>query len=454
MEPYRYHVYICNQQKTEGAPSCSARGSGKLIEALREEIAKRGLIGDVQITLCGSLGLCERGPNMVVYPEGVWYSAVQLEDLPELVETHFQQGRVLERLVNRDATALQHEIQSNREKMLAAMRARDAAGALPDDLMQTIRAFQESRVLLTAIELDLFTGVGQGANAREVATKLGTDPRATEMLMNALVAMGMLTKQNTVFHNTPVAARYFVEGSADNARTGLMHTVHLWARWSTLTECVRAGTAVLREEMAERGPDWTQAFIAAMHRNAAERSPLVVQAVGTEGVNRMLDVGGGSGAYSIAFARANEKLRVDLLDLPTVIPIAQSHIEKAGLSHRVKTRAGDLRSDNLGDAYDLVFVSAICHMLSPDENRDLLKRCHRALAPHGRVVIQDFILEPDKTAPKSAALFALNMLVGTRAGSSYSIEEYAAWLREVGFSEIRHIRLPGLTGLMVGVCRS
>ncbi len=89
-------------------------------------------------------------------------------------------------------------------------------------------------------------------------------------------------------------------------------------------------------------------------------------------------------------------------------------------------------------------------MLSPDENLDLLRRCRNALAPGGRVVIQDFILQADKTAPRFAALFALNMLVGTQGGSSYSEPEYAAWLGEAGFGDIRHVHLPGITGLMIG----
>jgi len=136
-----------------------------------------------------------------------------------------------------------------------------------------------------------------------------------------------------------------------------------------------------------------------------------------------------------------------------VIPIAQGHIDKAGLSDRIRVRAGDLCTDRLGEGYNLVFVSAICHMLSEEENQDLVRRCYAALAPAGRLVIQDFILEPDKTAPKSAALFSLNMLVGTRAGASYSEPEYSAWLREAGFEEVRRIRLPGPSGLMLGTRR-
>jgi SAM-dependent methyltransferase len=306
-------------------------------------------------------------------------------------------------------------------------------------------------VVLTALELDVFTAVGGGATAAQAAVGLGADPRATEMLLNALVSLRLLVKHEGVFHNSPATARYLTAGSPDNARPALLHTAHLWQRWSTLTECVRAGTAIARDESAGRGEDWTEAFIAAMHRNASERAPVVVRAVGAENVRRMLDVGGGSGAYSIAFARANNGLRADILDLAAVEPIARRHIEAAGVADRVEVRAGDLRSDRLGEGYDLVFVSAICHMLSPGENLDLLRRCREALAPGGRVVIQDFILEADKTAPRFAALFALNMLVGTRGGSSYSEPEYAGWLGEAGFREVRHARLPGITGLMIGL---
>jgi len=460
MEPFRLHVFICDQKKPEGVPCCPARGAEKVIDALRKEVAARGLENEVQVTVCGSLGLCERGPNMVVYPAGVWYSNVAAEDVPQIVREHFQEGRVVARLANSDGEALRREIVSNRDKMRAALRARDQAGALPDDLVQTIRGYQESRVVLTAVELDIFTAVAalspmdKGATATDVASRIQADPRATEMLLNALVAMGLLTKHEGTFRNTPVSNRYCVAGSRDDGRTATLHSVYTWRRWSTLTECVRAGTSVSYQEMSERGEDWTCAFIAAMHRNAAERAPLVVQSVGTEGVRQMLDVGGGSAAYSIAFVRASADLQAELVDLPPVLLIAQSHIQDAGLGGRIRTRAGDLRTDAFGEGYDLVLVSAICHMLDPEENRDLVRRCFAALAPQGRIVVQDFILEPDKTAPKFAALFSLNMLVGTRAGSSYSEGEYSAWLREAGFDDVRHIRLPGPSGLILGTRRA
>lgn len=450
MQPYRYHVFVCDQQKPEGVPCCSARGSRKVVDALRAEVAAQGLADQVQITPCGSLGLCERGPNVVVYPEGVWYSGVSETDSRELVRSHFAHGKPLERLVNPDAQAVRAEIESNKGKMQAGLRAKDAAGALPDDLAQAIRGFQESRVILTAIELDAFTAMADGASAGQAAAKMGTDPRATEMLLNAVASLGLLSKHDGAFHNTPVSARFFVAGSPDDSRGATMHTANLWRRWSTLTDCVREGTAVICREPREVDDRWTRPFIAAMHRNARERAPQVVRAIGTAGVRRMLDVGGGSGAYSIAFAQASGELHAVVLDRPEVLDIARGHIDRAGLAGRVTTQVGDLLTDDFGEGFDLVLLSAICHMLGPAENRDLLRRCRSALAPHGRVAIQDFILEEDKTAPKMAALFSLNMLVGTQGGASYNQGEYAAWLSEAGFREAVRIRLPGPSGLMVG----
>jgi hypothetical protein len=259
----------------------------------------------------------------------------------------------VERLVRTNTADLRAEILANRERMLAA---REASGALPDDLNDRTRAFQESRVILTALELDLFTAVAGGTSAEMAAARMKTDPRATEMLLNALAAIGLLVKQDGVFRNTVAAEHYFCATSPDNVRPALLHIAHLWPRWSALTECVRAGAAV--EPHAEGGvptDEWIEPFIAAMHRNATERTPHVVRAVGTAGIRRMLDVGGGSGAYSIAFAKANPALRADILDLAAVVPIAQLHIEQAGVADRVTVRVGDLRSDPLDRDYDWRF---------------------------------------------------------------------------------------------------
>ena len=191
-------------------------------------------------------------------------------------------------------------------------------------------------------------------------------------------------------------------------------------------------------------------FIAAMDHTARGRARAVAQAVEVNGAKRMLDLGGGSGAYSIAFAKAAPGLQAEIVDLPEVLPITQEHIRKAGLADRISTRAGDMLTIPLESGrYDLVLLSAICHMYSPEENQQLFERAYAALAPKGRLVVSDFILEADKTAPRYGALFALNMLVGTRAGASYSEPEYDAWLKTAGFAETKRVRIPGPVSLMI-----
>ncbi len=448
MEPFLFHVFVCTQQKPEGAPSCAAAGSFGLLQTLDHELQARGLAGSTQITTCGCLGLCDEGPMVVVYPDGTWYRQVKPEDIPEIVDSHLRAAKPVARLAWTDAQAMKAMAVEHSEKYRAMVKAKDESGALPDDLYELIRGFMPSRAVLTALELDVFTALGEGASAKELAREIHADPRATEMLLNLLVSLKLLQKNDGRFTNAPVSRRYFVKGARDNARPALLHIANLWRRWSTLTAAVQAGTAV---ERGSQDGDWLDCFIAAMDHNARERAPHVLRAVGASGIRRMLDLGGGSGAYSIAFARANQQLRAEILDVAEVLPLTQEFIRQAGLQDRVSTRAGDMLTAELGTGYDLVLLLAICHMFSPEENQRLFERACRALAPKGRLAIQDFILDADKTSPRFAALFSLNMLVGTRAGADYSEPEYTGWLRRAGFAEVQRIRLPGPTGLMVGV---
>ncbi len=453
MQPFRYHVLACEQRKPDGLPCCNARSAAEVVERLRKELAARGLLDEVQVTVTGSLGLCERGPNWVIYPDGVWYSGITPADVPQIVTEHFQRGKPVERLQNLDVGAVKAEAIENRNRMLAALKARDAAGVLPDEFMEMVRGYQASRVVLSALELDVFSEVARSdeqATAATLAKTMGTEQRGTEVMLNALVALSLLTKNGDVYANAPLAKRYLAFGSPDDARDALKHNLSLWTTWSSLTERLRTGKPAVFETMAERSQqDWTIPFIAAMHRNAAMRAPLVVRSVGAAGVNRLLDVGGGSGAYSIAFAQAHSALSADIFDLPTVLPIAERHVIDAGLSARIKTRAGDLTKDDFGTGYDLILMSAICHMLGPDENRDLLRRAQAALVPGGRIVIQDHVMNDAGTAPRAGALFAINMLVGTPNGSSFSAAQYRQWLEEVGFNNVRHLPLPGPNDLII-----
>ena len=299
-----------------------------------------------------------------------------------------------------------------------------------DDLMVSARSFQESRVLLTALELDVYSATEDGATAPEIASRIGADPRATEMLLNALVALGALHKRGDDFSCTAESR------ALGPARPGMMHMVNLWETWSSLTESVKTGTTTRSPGIEGREARWTEAFIAAMHARAQTTADQVAREIGLEGVDRMLDLGGGPATFSIAFAQANPELRAEVLDIAPVVPISERNIREAGLSNRVNTRIGDLRTDDFGEGYDLILASAICHMLDEDENQDLFHRCAKALAPGGRLVLREFILEPDRTKPREAAIFALNMLVGTRRGNTYTEAQYRTWLQQAGFRSV------------------
>jgi (2Fe-2S) ferredoxin/SAM-dependent methyltransferase len=448
MEPFRFHLFVCTQQKQEGVTSCPASGSFAVLDGLDREIQTRGLNGDVQLTTCGCMGLCDEGPVMVAYPEGVWYRRVKPADVREIFDAHLRDGKPVDRLVWTDAPAMKAMAVEHGEKFRAAMSARDKAGTLPDRLEQMIRGYMPSRCVLTALELDIFTAVGDGATVEQIATKIGANARGVSMLLNALVALGLLSKSGSEYKNTVESARFFVQGSKDSHRNGLLHTANIWHRWSTLTDAVRRGTRVPIDR--DTAPQWTQNFIAGMQRNAKDRAPLVVKALGIDGVRRILDLGGGSGAYSIAFAKASPDVHCQILDVPEVVPLTADYVSRAGIAAQVSVQAGDMLNENLGSGYDIVMLNAICHMFSEKQNLDLFRRIRRALAPSGRLAVQDFILSPDKAGPAQAALFSLNMLVGTEGGASYSESEYVEWMKAAGFTDVSRINLPGPSDLIVG----
>jgi len=332
--------------------------------------------------------------------------------------------------------------------MRAKMQKKELSSA---SILETVYAFRNARVLLTAYELGVFTAIGDTSKtAAEVAVLIKTNERATDRLMDALCGMGMMKKNGGKFSNTSLSARFLVEGKPDYM-AGLMHSVHLWRTWSTLTEAVRIGTTVAqREAVNERGVSWLDAFIAAMHMRAYKQAPALVKLLDLKGVRRVLDVGGGSGAYSMALVRAKKGIHATVFDLPSVVPLTSQYIESEKLADKISTVAGDYEIDSLGTGYDLVFLSAIIHINSIDINKQLVKKAYDALIPSGQLVIQDHIMDEDRTAPLGGALFALNMLVGTQAGDTFTESEVRSWMEEAGFKNVRRKDNPATTGLMMG----
>jgi predicted O-methyltransferase YrrM len=305
-----------------------------------------------------------------------------------------------------------------------------------DTLLAAINGYRQSRIILTAEELGLWRELDAGARtAADIATACYTDARATDRLLNALCAMGLLLKEGDTFTHSE-ASRMYLSPSSPACFTNLGHYSNLWERWSRLTEAVRTGTAPEHTPVAERDPDWLENFIAAMHHRAKVQAPADVNLIDFHDAASALDLGGGSGAYAMAMVRVKQDLNAIVFDLPAVIPITRRYIGEAGLEHRISTLAGDYLTDSIGSGYDVIFLSAIVHSNSPEQNILLIRKCADAMNDGGRLIVQDFIIDEDRVHPASAALFAINMLVATEAGDTYTEQEIAAWMRSAGLTDI------------------
>jgi SAM-dependent methyltransferase len=305
----------------------------------------------------------------------------------------------------------------------------------PESLLALSRAFQESRVLLTGAELDLFTLLSREVlTADALAARLGADLRSLTVELDALAAMGFVVKADGTYRTAPDAS-CLCGDAPDSILPMLLHAAVLWDRWTGLTRKL-GGTPLSAREPAAA----TRAFIEAMHVVSAPQAERMAAEVNIGGARRLLDVGGGPGTYSAAFLRAAPELHGTLFDLAPVVEIARERLSAAGLLGRVTLVAGDFEHDELPGGHDLAWLSAIIHQNGPAENDALYGRIFRALASGGRLVLRDHVMEPGRTRPRAGALFAVNMLVGTARGGTYTFDEIRAGLERAGFVRIRLLR--------------
>ena len=306
----------------------------------------------------------------------------------------------------------------------------------PNTIREFASSFQKSRILLSGFELDIFTNIEEaGITNNQISHNLNLDEHACERLMNALVSLGFLKKKNHLFYNTAESFAFLSKKSPDYLG-GLMHSNHLWNTWSNLTKVVRTGVSAHPDEINSRGEDWLTPFITAMHDRAKKQAPLQLASIDLSEIKSILDIGGGSGAYSMEFASRKPSIDATVFDLPNVVPITKVFLEKEGFSDKVKTYAGDYTTDDLPGGFDMVFLSAIIHSNSLEVNADLIKKCFGSLNKNGRIVIQDWIMNNDRTQPTPGAVFAINMLVGTESGDCYTEQEVTEMLSAAGFKDI------------------
>jgi len=310
-----------------------------------------------------------------------------------------------------------------------------------EEILKLARNFMESRILLSGAELNLFTILSRSPlSAQELSDRIGADLRAINILLDALTAMELLNKHGGTYYCAPSISPFLSDDSPRSVLPMVLHMAHLWKRWSRLTGVSMGANDRENSAVPFRDTDEMRAFIGAMHVIAEPRAQEIIAAVDPEKANTLLDVGGASGTYTIAFLQNNPEMKATLFDRSEVIEMARERFEKAGMLDRVTLVSGDFYEDEFPDGHGLAFVSAIIHQNSPEQNVDLYKKVFNALNRGGRIVIRDHVMEPDRIHPRDGAIFAVNMLMGTAGGGTYTYEEIETGLQQAGFTAVRLIK--------------
>jgi hypothetical protein len=326
-------------------------------------------------------------------------------------------------------------------------------------LMALSTGFWAFKTLAAAHELGLFSHLagGAGTTVTGLAQALGLHPRPAEMLLTGCSALGLLEKADGHYRNTPLSEAYLVRGKpyyfggfvqmADN---------RLYAGWGKLAEALRTNSpttwdpAVQSSIFDGEDPTMLALFWEAMHSVSTMTASKLGEAVDLSRFRRLLDIGGGSGAYDIELCKQYGDLRATVFDLPHVAAIAAGKLTEAGLTNRIEIAGGNF-FEQLPKDHDVHLLSMILHDWDEAKNRALLCRSFEALESGGAVVISELLVNDEKTGPVPAALMSLNMLIETE-GRNYTPAEYSAWLEEAGFRHIETVWFdaPAANGAVIG----
>lgn len=306
------------------------------------------------------------------------------------------------------------------------------------NMLSDVRSFMQSRVILTAAELDLFTKLDQNAiSAKDLAAMLDLNERALTRILDCLITFDLLKKQKNCYQTTEKGAS-LSSMHPHSLLPSVQHSLRLWKNWNHLTAAIKQGTNPLLQQLSNKraNAEETKAFIGSMHIGAQRLAKKISNEYDARPCKRLLDIGAGSGAYTIAFLQKNPQLQSVIYDLAGVIAIAEEKIREVQLQNRVSFVAGDYNKDKLPKGCDLALLSAVIHQNSPKQNLSLFQKIYDSLEIGGRLLIRDHVMDTNRTSPPMGALFALNMLVSTSGGDTYTFAEIKDGLKTAGFEKV------------------
>lgn len=314
-------------------------------------------------------------------------------------------------------------------------------------VMEDLTGAWRTRSLVAAIELDVFSQIAAGKRTvKEIGEAAGASPRGMASLLDSLTAIGYLRKTGSRYSLRPVSAAFLVPGR--KAYVGeIAHALSLtWDSWKNLTEAVRSGRTAETINLADNGKEFFPKLVASIFPgNFAASNAAVVRFPEKERrkIHRILDVAAGSGAWSLAFAKALPQARITTVDFPEMTPITRKFAEKFGVAARYDYLEGDLRQADFGrDTYDLVILGHIIHSEGETHGKELLRKSYAALRPGGKLLIAEYVPNDARTGPAMPVLFGLTMLLQTEEGNVFTLREYRSWLKAAGFGKVTTIPVP------------
>jgi SAM-dependent methyltransferase len=306
-------------------------------------------------------------------------------------------------------------------------------------------SYWRSCVVTAAVELGLFDAIGSGHKINDICAKIGSTPRHTEELLDALVGLELLVKRGDVYEFEESSAQYLDKTSPNCVLDALRFNTDLYQLWGRLAACVRSGNPVL-SPTAHLGddPDRTRRFVLGMHSRAMMMAPPLLSALKfKDEVKRMLDVGSGPGTFSRLLMEEHKDLSVAMFDLKPVLDVAMELTNKSGLQSRVTYHPGDYRTDALPKGFDAVFYCGALHQETPETAFLLFRKIAESLNKGGEVIVVDMMVEPDRTSPLFSILFSINMMLMSSIGRVFSDDLLQRILKEAAFKNMKTTKAKG-----------
>jgi SAM-dependent methyltransferase len=312
-------------------------------------------------------------------------------------------------------------------------------------LMGLASGHVEARIVQSAVQLKIFDALeASPLSAETVAAALQLDAAATELLLNALTALGLVHKNAQQYSLTEISKAHLLRGAPRYLGAMILFDAALWSCWEKLADALRSGRPVRPANMYQELRAETETFIDGMDALVKARgdTEFLAGALNWSEVNTLLDVGSGPATYPIALCQRFTNLRATVFDLPATLKLTEGYVQRAGMDSRIELIAGDYRSAPIPGHYDVIFLSNIIHGENYQNNEALIAKLARALTPSGRIVIKDHILADSRAEPAVGAIFSLLMLLTTDGGRCYSFTEIETWMKNAGLRQIQQIDFP------------